>query len=82
MKSDTRVWGLQGLLLTASPIISGEIFKMRIAVISQDGQQVECRRRTSNNTWETTVYGKGDSVSLDSIGLEFAIGELYRGVDA
>ncbi|MEM9215608.1 MAG: Uma2 family endonuclease [Cyanobacteria bacterium P01_F01_bin.150] len=50
-------------------------------LISQNNQQVECRRRMPNNTWETTVYDKGDRVSLNSIGLEFAIGELYRGVD-
>ncbi|NET48333.1 MAG: Uma2 family endonuclease [Merismopedia sp. SIO2A8] len=50
-------------------------------LISQDREQVECRRRTPTNTWTTTVYGKGDRISLESIGLEFAISELYRGVD-
>ncbi|NEO34760.1 MAG: Uma2 family endonuclease [Symploca sp. SIO3C6] len=50
-------------------------------LISQDSEQVECRRRTPTNTWTTTVYGKGDRIALDSIGLEFAISALYRGVD-
>jgi Uma2 family endonuclease len=50
-------------------------------LISQETQQVECRRRTVTGTWETTVYGEGDRVMLQSIGLEFAIAELYRGLD-
>ena len=51
-------------------------------LISQDIQQVECRRRTAANTWETTVYEVSDRVSLKSIDLEFAIAELYRGLDS
>ena len=50
-------------------------------LISQDHQRVECRRRTAANTWETTVYGAGDRVALKSMGLDFAIAELYRGLD-
>ena len=50
-------------------------------LISQDNQQVDCRRRTSANTWETIVYKVGDRVMLNSIDLEFAIAELYRGLD-
>lgn len=50
-------------------------------LISQDRQQVECRRRTAANTWETTIYGTGDRVALKSIDLEFSIAELYRGLD-
>lgn len=50
-------------------------------LISQDSQRVECRRRTNTNTWETVVYELGDRVVLTSIGLEFAIAELYRGLD-
>ncbi|MEM9155959.1 MAG: Uma2 family endonuclease [Cyanobacteria bacterium P01_F01_bin.33] len=50
-------------------------------LISQASQRVECRRRTSANTWETTVFEAGDRVTLKSIDLEFAIAELYRGLD-
>ena len=51
-------------------------------LISQTSQHIECRRRTSTNTWETTVYGVGDRITLKSIDLEFAIAELYRGLDS
>lgn len=50
-------------------------------LISQDSQRVECRRRKSTNIWETVVYGVGDDVLLESINLEFAIAQLYRGLD-
>lgn len=50
-------------------------------LISQTSQRVECRRRNASGTWETTVYGAGDRVILTSIDLEFAIAELYRGLD-
>jgi Uma2 family endonuclease len=50
-------------------------------LISQEEQRVEGRRRTAANTWETVVYGPGDRVVLTSIDLEFAIAELYRGLD-
>jgi Uma2 family endonuclease len=50
-------------------------------LISQDYQQVEYRRRTTTNTWESTVYKVGDRVTLKSIDLEFEISELYRGLD-
>jgi Uma2 family endonuclease len=50
-------------------------------LISQESQRLECRRRTSPNTWETVVYGEGDRVVLQSLDLEFAIAELYRGLD-
>ena len=46
-------------------------------LIAQDTQQVECRRRQSDNTWTTTVYKNGDRVTLSSIGLELDIAELY-----
>jgi Uma2 family endonuclease len=45
--------------------------------------QVECRRRVkdgSGEQWETVVYGAGERVMLQSIELEVAIEELYRGV--
>jgi Uma2 family endonuclease len=51
-------------------------------LIFQDTQQVECRRLTANNTWETVVYQAGDAVALKSLGLEFDIAELYRGLDS
>jgi Uma2 family endonuclease len=50
-------------------------------LIAQETQQVECRRRSVDGTWETVVYGEDDRVLLSSIGLEFDISELYRGVD-
>lgn len=46
-------------------------------LISQERQRVECRRRTSDTAWRTIVYEAGDRVVLESIGLEFAIAELY-----
>ena len=52
-------------------------------LIAQDRMQVECRRRVkdgSGERWETVVYGTGDIVMLQSIDLEVAIAELYRGV--
>ncbi len=50
-------------------------------LISQESQRVECRRRTAANTWETVMYQAGDQVVLNSLGLEFAIANLYRGLD-
>jgi Uma2 family endonuclease len=50
-------------------------------LISQDQQQVECRRRTNTNTWETVIYQSDDRVFLSSINLEFDIAKLYRGLD-
>jgi Uma2 family endonuclease len=52
-------------------------------LIAQDQMQVECRRRVkdgSGERWETVVYGAGERVILQSIELEVAIEELYRGV--
>ncbi|NEP58914.1 MAG: Uma2 family endonuclease [Symploca sp. SIO2G7] len=42
-------------------------------LIFQESQRLECRRRTSANTWETVVYEIGELVLLKSINLEFAI---------
>lgn len=53
-------------------------------LISQDEMRVECRRRVkdgSGERWETVVYGAGDLLLLQSIELEVAIAELYRGVN-
>ncbi|RZM75192.1 Uma2 family endonuclease [Leptolyngbya iicbica] len=50
-------------------------------LISQDSQRVECRRQTAAHTWETAIYEVGDQVTLTSIDLQFAIAELYRGLD-
>ncbi|NET36785.1 MAG: Uma2 family endonuclease [Cyanothece sp. SIO1E1] len=51
-------------------------------LIAQDKVQVECRRRVTavSDQWETKIYSAGDQVLLQSIGLEIAIAELYRGV--
>ncbi len=50
-------------------------------LISQDTQRVECRRRTAADTWETTIYQKGDLVTFTSLDFEFPIARLYRGLD-
>ncbi len=53
-------------------------------LIAQDLMQVECRRRVKDGSaerWETVVYGAGERVMLQSIELEVAIAELYRGVN-
>lgn len=50
-------------------------------LISQEEQRVECRRKTAAGTWETTIYELGDRVILTSVDLEFAITDLYRGLD-
>ena len=52
----------------------------KYVLISQESQQVECRRRISKSSWETVIYS-ADDVLLKSIDLEFAIAELYRGLD-
>ncbi|MEM7793213.1 MAG: Uma2 family endonuclease [Cyanobacteria bacterium P01_C01_bin.118] len=51
-------------------------------LISQDHQQVECQRRMASGDWETVVYAGGDTAVLTSVGLEFVVAELYRGIDA
>ena len=51
-------------------------------LISQVSARVECRRRTALGRWETVVYEQGDLTVLSSIGLEFAVTELYRGIEA
>ena len=49
-------------------------------LISQDEMRIECRRRQpGQQTWETVVYRAGDVMILESIGMEIAIAELYRG---
>lgn len=50
-------------------------------LVFQDHQRVECRRRTADHTWETVVYHAGDPVVLESLGLEFDMADLYRGLD-
>ena len=50
-------------------------------LISQETQQVECRRRTADNTWETVTYSAGDRITLASLDLEFDIDRLYRNLD-
>ncbi|MGD1901713.1 MAG: Uma2 family endonuclease [Geitlerinemataceae cyanobacterium] len=50
-------------------------------LISQETQQVECRRRTTDNTWETEIYAVGDRVTLTSLDLEFDLERLYRNLD-
>lgn len=50
-------------------------------LIAQESQYVDCRRCTSVGIWETTIYEAGHRVTRQSIDLEFAIADLYRGID-
>ncbi|MDA0266815.1 MAG: Uma2 family endonuclease [Cyanobacteria bacterium] len=51
-------------------------------LIAQDEMRVECWRRPEPGApWQGAVYGVGDRVLLQSIGLEVAISTLYRGVN-
>lgn len=50
-------------------------------LISQESQQVECWRCTVAGNWESVIYKKDDTVVLTSIGLEFAVVDLYRGIE-
>jgi Uma2 family endonuclease len=50
-------------------------------LITQEIQRVECRRRNAMGGWETTIYETGDRIILESIGLELALDDLYRGID-
>ncbi|WP_373536171.1 Uma2 family endonuclease [Microcoleus sp.] len=52
-------------------------------LISQDEMRVECRRQVQDENgerWETVVYGAGDRAIFQSIQLDVAIEDLYRGV--
>lgn len=52
-------------------------------LISQDEMRVECRRQVQDENgerWETVVYGAADRAIFQSIQLDVAIEELYRGV--
>lgn len=51
-------------------------------LISQTSHRIECRRRTSNNSWETVVYEGDITATLESIGLSFQVSELYRGLES
>ncbi|MEM6352694.1 MAG: Uma2 family endonuclease [Cyanobacteria bacterium P01_D01_bin.14] len=50
-------------------------------LVTQDQQHVERRRRTATGDWETQFSGSDQTIKLESIGLEFAIAALYRGLD-
>jgi len=50
-------------------------------LISQDTQQVECRRCQPDNTWATIAYKNGDRVTLTSLDLEGDLVRLYRSID-
>lgn len=50
-------------------------------LISQNDRRVECWRRPSSEApWTMETYGAGDRLRLQSIGLEIAIADLYRGI--
>ena len=49
-------------------------------LISQDRMNVEVYRRNAADRWELQAYHQGDRVELVSIGLEFAIADLYEDV--
>jgi Uma2 family endonuclease len=50
-------------------------------LIDQESQRLECRRCSTSGVWDVVVYEAGDRVKLVSLGLEFDIAELYRGLD-
>lgn len=58
-----------------------ESFKEYV-LISQDEMRVECRRaeKSGSENWKTDIYGQGEQVVLESIGLTIAIEELYLDV--
>lgn len=47
-------------------------------LIAQDTQRVECYRRA--DAWDLQLYQQGDSVLLQSVGLELPIAEIYEGI--
>ena len=49
-------------------------------LISQNRMNVEVYRRNAAGRWELQAYHEGDRVELVSIGLEFAIADLYEDV--
>ncbi|MEM9264270.1 MAG: Uma2 family endonuclease [Cyanobacteria bacterium P01_F01_bin.13] len=51
-------------------------------LISQESPLVECWRRSVNGGWESRFYEGDDLAILMCIGLEFAVADLYRGIDA
>jgi Uma2 family endonuclease len=55
---------------------------LEYVLISQSEARVECRRRRADGSWESVVYGLDNRVLLTSLELEFAIADLYRGLDA
>ena len=71
----------------ASPVLgqAGAFQKLdrleEYVLISQDMQQVECRRCQADKTWATQIYRAGDRVRLTSLDFEFEIGELYVDID-
>lgn len=49
-------------------------------LISQDRMNVDVYRRNAAGRWELQAYQEGDRVELVSIGLEFAIADIYEDV--
>ena len=49
-------------------------------LISQNRMNVEVYRRNAAGRWELQAYHEGDRVELVSVGLEFAIADLYEDV--
>lgn len=48
-------------------------------LIAQTTQQIEIFRRNIDFVWRSQIYGMGESFTLESIGLEIAVTDLYRG---
>ena len=49
-------------------------------LVSSETMSVEVFRRLDSGNWEYAVYGEGDRVPLQSLGLEIAIEEIYDDV--
>lgn len=48
-------------------------------LIAQTKQQIEVFRRDVDYIWQATIYGMDERFTLESIGLEMAVTDLYRG---
>ena len=50
------------------------------ALVSSETQSVEVFRRLASGRWELTIYNEGDTVTLESIGLNISLEAFYQNV--
>ncbi len=53
-----------------------------IVLVSQDEWRIEHYRREHDGTWRYSAHVAGDAVALDTLGVTFAVDEIYDGIDA